>query len=146
MTYIISLWLIPNIGQIEPFSPLWNAHFIWIQILLQTMGIVFSHDPLSMKVWMEISMHFHCLETIIWSLRVYVHDTPLNIPYIDNLKVKADQLTWCEGQGLAWHTPLTSINGNKWTLGRSRLITWPSWPVCPVPSVWSRSFEGEACT
>ena len=53
-------------------------------------------------------------------------------------KVKAGQLTWCEGQGWTWHIPLTSIDGRKWTLGKSRLITWPFWPVCPIPSVWSQ--------
>ena len=28
--------------------------------------------------------NFHGLETILWPLRVYEHDTPLNIPYMDN--------------------------------------------------------------
>ena len=47
-------------------------------------------------------------------------------------KIKAGQLTWCEGQGWVWHTPLTYIYGRKWTLGRSKLITWHSSPVCPI--------------
>ena len=139
MTYIISLWLIPNIGQIDPFSPYENIHFIWTQMLLQPTGIVFPHHPLSLSMWMEISMHFHCLETIIWSLRIYVHDTP---PLYTNPKVKAGHLTWSKGQGwsadMVWRSrlsmtyPLTSKCGRKWTLGKSRLITWPSSPVCPI--------------
>ena len=58
---------------------------------------------------------------------------PLDIPYMDNSKVKADQLTQREGQGwsadmvcrsrLSMTHPSTSIYGRKWTLGRSRLIT-----------------------
>ena len=58
-----------------------------------------------------------------------------------SVKVKADQLTQCEGQGWAWHTPLTSIYGRKWTLGRLRLITQPSLSVCPIPSVWSQFWK-----
>ena len=135
MTYIIALQLIPNIGKIDPFSPLWNVHFIWTQIVLQTTGIVFPHQQLLLKVWMEISMAWRLL-FYLWEYMCMTHS--LHIPYMDNHKVKADQLTQREGQGWAWHTPLTSIYGNKWTLGRSRLITWPSWPVCSVPSVWSK--------
>ena len=61
--------------------------------------MVFPHHPLLLAVWMEISMNFHGLEAILWPLRVYEHVTPLNIPYMDNQKVKADQLTQYEGQG-----------------------------------------------
>ena len=46
----------------------------------------------------NVDGNFHGLETILWPLRVYEHDTPLNIPYMDSQNVKADQLTWCEGQ------------------------------------------------
>ena len=54
-------------------------------------------------------------------------------------KVKTDQLTWCEGQGWTWHTLLTPIYGRKWTLGRSRLNTWPSSPKCStsLSLVWN---------
>ena len=89
----------PNIRHIDPFRPLSKCSLIWTQIILQTTEIVFPHHPLLLEVWMEISMNFHGLKTILWPLRVYEHGTPLNIPYMDNQKVKADHLTWCEGQG-----------------------------------------------
>ena len=54
----------PNIGQIDPFSPYENIHFIWTQVILQTTGMVFPHHPLLLEVWMEISMNLHGLQTI----------------------------------------------------------------------------------
>ena len=88
------------------YPPYENIHFIWTQVILQTMWIVFPHHPLLLEVWMENSMNFHGLETIIWSLRV-----------------------------------IYTIHGKKWALGRSRLITWPSSPVCPHHSVWSEIWQ-----
>ena len=40
-------------------------------------------------------------------------------------------------------TPAFSTKyGKKWTLGRSRLISWPSsFLACPVPSVWSQIWK-----
>ena len=58
--------------------------------------MVFPHYPLLLEVWMEISMNFHGLETILWPLRAYEHDTPLNIHIwkkMDIQKVKVDHLT-----------------------------------------------------
>ena len=107
MTYILSMQLIPNIGKIDPFSPLWNAHLIWIQIILQTTGIVF---PLTTHFPCKCGWKFPCMSMAwkllfdLWEYMSIIH--PLNIPYMDNCKVKADQMTWCEGQGWAWHHPL----------------------------------------
>ena len=59
----------PNIGQIDPFStPLKSVHLyghLWTQVILQITEIVFPNQPLSLEVWMEISMKFHGLETIL---------------------------------------------------------------------------------
>ena len=60
----------PNIGQIDQFSPHENIDFIWTQVILQPTGMVFPHYPLLLEVWMEILMNFHGLETILWPLRV----------------------------------------------------------------------------
>ena len=89
----------------------------------------------------------HGLET----LRVYEHDTPLNIPYMDNHKVKADQLTQCWGQSwsadLVWRSrlsmtqPLNIHIWKKMDIRKVKLMTWPSLPVCPMPSVWSQIWK-----
>ena len=70
LTYITSLHLMPNTGQIDLFSPHENIHFIWTQVILQTTGMVVPHHTLLQEVWMEISIHLHGLETILWPLRV----------------------------------------------------------------------------
>ena len=134
-----------NIGQIDPFSPLWKCSlYIWTQVIIQTTGIVSPHQPHLLEVWMEIFMSFHGLETILWPLRAYEHATTPNIPYMEeNGHLKGQDLSvdsvW--RSGWACHTPLISIYGRKWTLGRSRLVTWHSLPVYPIPSVWSQIWK-----
>ena len=59
------------------------------------MGRVFSHNPLLLEVWIEISMS----RRLLFDLEEYMcMRHPLNIPYMDNPKVKADQLTQQKGQ------------------------------------------------
>ena len=135
--------MIPNIGQIDPFS------------LPMKIFTLYEHKCYSNPQELySLTTHFHCkcgwkfpcifmAWRLLFDLWEYMCMTnPLNIPYMDNPKAKADQLTWrevqagqltwCEGEGWAWHTILISIYGRKCTLGRSRLITWPSLPVCPI--------------
>ena len=74
MNYITPLHLMPNIGQIDPFSlPYKSFHFIWTQVILQTTGIVFPYQP---TFAVSMDGNFHGLETILWPFRVYEHATP----------------------------------------------------------------------
>ena len=63
-------------GKLTHLTPYKRLQSIWTQVIPQNTGIVFPHQPSSLHVWMEISMNFHGLETILWPLRVYGHDTP----------------------------------------------------------------------
>ena len=50
-----------------------SIYYIWTQVMLQTTGIVFPHQP---TFAVSVDGNFHGLETILWPLRVYEHDTP----------------------------------------------------------------------
>ena len=143
MTYIISLWLIPNIGQIDPISPSMKIFTLYEHKWYSNPKECYPSPP-TLAGSADGKFHeFQCLgDYYLVFERIYAWHTPLiyhiwTIPRSRLIswfrgKVKAGQLTWCQVHGWAWHTSLTFMYGRKWTLERSRLITWPSLPVCPI--------------
>ena len=124
-------------------APLWKypfIYYIWTQKVLQSMGIVFPYHPLLQWGWMEISIHSHGLEAICGLGEYLYRAHPLNIPYMDNprSRLTAD----LDGRPRLIHRlglkvkPI-AIYARTCVFGRSRMVTWPSLPVCPSPSVWS---------
>ena len=110
-----------------------------------------SNNPNHRNSICSLATHWNCgwkfpwVKVYFWAFEsIWAWHTSLICHICKNMdiqKVKADQLTQFEGQSWACHTSLISIYRRKWTLGRSRLITWPSLPLCPVPSVWSQIWK-----
>ena len=63
---LITCQLNLDIGHIDLFSLLGNCSLLWTQKVLQTMGIVFPCQPLSLVEWVENSIHFRA-----WRLNFY---------------------------------------------------------------------------
>ena len=89
------------------------------------MGIVFSHHPLLQWGWMEISIHSHGFGGYLWSWRIFVQDTPPKYSIYGQPKVKADSwlgwkvkadpLTWPEGQGHCHIWKNVLLEGQGWS-------------------------------
>ena len=126
--------IIGHVGLISPPLKIPTCLLIWTQKVLQSIGIVFLHYLILWLGWMDISMHFHGLEAIC-GLGEYMYMThPLNIPYIDNPRSRLTADLDGRPRLIHWlglKVKSISIHGRKWTFCRSRMVTWPSLPVCP---------------
>ena len=139
MTYINALHLVPNIEQIDPFSPPWKYSLCMYYIDSNSIPNHGNSIPLPPSFAVSMDGNFHAFPWLgdyylifdsicAWHTTLIYHIWTIPrsrlISWLRR-KVKIGQLTWCEGQGWAWHTPLISIYARKWALWRSRLITWP---------------------
>ena len=94
------------IWHIDLFSPLWKYslnYFIWTPKVLQSMGTVF----LTTHSHGECGWKIPCI-SMAWILLIDLREY------------------------MCMTHPKYSIYGRKWTFWRSRMVTWPSLPVCPI--------------
>ena len=153
MTYINSLCLIPNIKQIDPYSPSMKC-----SLYMNTNNTANHRNCIPLPCTFAGSVDGNC-HAFPWLGEYYLIFESIwawHIPLIYYIwtitrsrliswlrgKVKADIGWWSK---LSMTHPLTSIYGNKWALGRSRLITWLPCLSALYPQsglkFWSRSIQ-----
>ena len=120
MTYIISLHLIPNTGQTDPFSPPMKCSLYMNTNSIPTHMNCIPSPPTFAE---SVDGNFHAFpwlgdnylifESICaWHTPLLYHTwTITRSRMISWLRgnVKAGHLTWCEGQGWEWHTLIIHI-------------------------------------
>ena len=103
-----------------------------------------------MSIIGHIDLYSPPLKILIYLLYLDPKSTPIDgncIPSLPALAVSVDGNFHCNS--MAWRLlidlreymymtpPKYSIYGRKWTFWRSRMVTWPSFPDCPICLSWS---------